>query len=199
MADETAPAKTSRSRRLKVWLADNKSILEVVGLVGALAGLVVLMIQTYQVGQQTEALRQEIGQSARQDVFSRTLDANMMAFENPILMWRITAAEGTPPALALNKLIAEKPESKEVQQAYQLAYFYIDFYDYIMSGFPESDYPKLGETKEPDEEGYIGWSNTIKDIYAPGSFICNALIENSRDYGESYIRRLKGAGLCPGL
>ncbi|WP_152037831.1 hypothetical protein [Micromonospora sp. B006] len=174
-----------------------KPALEVASLVAAVVGVILLVVQTSQMTKQTEALREDLDQSARQEVFSRTLDAGQVVLENPLLFRQIRAPANDPEAVKLKAAIAKNPESMETHRAYQLANFFIDFYDYILSGYPIDQYPALNVVTE--DESFAAWSTTVGDFFTPGSLACSQFISNQANYGRSYVERVRGAGLCPGL
>ncbi|WP_422755186.1 hypothetical protein [Micromonospora sp. WMMD708] len=174
-----------------------KPALEAASLIAAVVGVFLLVLQTNQMTQQTEALRQDLDQSARQEVFGSTLDANQLILDNPLLWRQIKAPANDPEAVKLRAMIASDPESMEAHKAYQLANYFIDFYDYILSGYPIDQYPTLNAPK--DDESFIAWGNTLRTFFTPGSLACEQLISNQPSYGHSYVERIRGAGLCPGL
>ncbi|WP_139128725.1 hypothetical protein [Micromonospora humi] len=193
-ADDPPPTKWQRAMALLMTI---KPALEAASLVAAVIGVILLVVQTSQMTKQTEALREDLDQSARQEVFGRTLDAGQVVMQNPLLFRQIRAPAGDPEAVKLKAAIAKNPESVETHRAYQLANFFIDFYDYILSGYPIDQYPALNAPAE--DESFVAWSNTIRDFFTSGSLACSQFISNQASYGTSYVERVRGAGLCPGL
>ncbi|MGC5387266.1 hypothetical protein ACPXCJ_22465 [Micromonospora chalcea] len=198
MSNEDEAAAASKWQRAAAVLTVIKPFLEAASLLAAVVGVFLLVVQTSQMARQTEALREDLDQSARQEVFGRTLDAGQVVMDEPLLWQQIKAPAGDPDAVRLRAAIAKNPDSTGVQKAYSLASYFIDFYDYILSGYPVEQYPALVKVSE-DDESFAAWSNTIAGFFTAGSLACSQLISTQANYGTSYVKRIRGAGLCPGL
>ncbi|WDP98627.1 hypothetical protein PVK74_22505 [Micromonospora chalcea] len=190
------PASGTKFQAAKHGVLASKPYLEIGSMIATIAALVGVTVQSCEIRKQNENLAFQLEQGARHDIFSKVLDLDRTALENPVLFRQIVAPGADPMSRRLFATVQRDPNGAEAEKAVQYAGLILDFYDYVLSAFPYDDYPTLGKPSDDDKD-YVAWSNQIRITFQDGSFLCDRLLTYAHTYSITYTGRIFGDGLCP--
>jgi hypothetical protein len=180
------------------WVDRTRPWAELIAATLGIVGVAFLVWQVSILNSQTRALNEQLQQTYRNDIFSRSLELDKLRIDKPLEYEAVTAEGGGPKMLRKGAV-----SPKQLAQARALAVYIADFFDYVLELYPAGEYPELAPSDNvPHDDtyvGYLAWSNAIRGTFKAKSLLCETLVENEAGYGTGFISRLRDASLCPGL
>ena len=178
-----------------------RSWVEMAGVVAAIIGIVILVVQTNELSRQNAVIIESLDQTYRQDAFDKSLGFDEFVVEHAQLYAMVTAGAADQLAADLREGAAD---AAIIAQADAVAVHILDFYDYVLLGYPTATYPQLGRVDRSrpgydaaEADGFLAWSNAVRDTFRRGSYLCAVYQAKKDSYGTaSFVNRIDGARLC---
>jgi hypothetical protein len=153
----------------------------------------VMVDQTEQMTTQTEQLFRSLDRSTSQNIFQSTLEWDKLRVEQSTVLAQLEKSA---------RELAATGAGRDKLKAIQMAFYQLDFFDYIVEQFEliEGGTQTLDPApKDQPGSSWQAWSRVIEDTLRDSPLMCEVLAENKAKYSSKFIQQIKDLRVCKDL